>query len=702
MAISKNSQFGAFWRPALMALAVSTGLLLTACDGDDGDDGAPGATGVDGGDGRDAFVYQPATVYVASNPSGGTPSVTVRNESLRILNSYETGGNEGLIADAAGNLIQAGDVSGSVGIYTACNARDRDTGDPTRVLGGATTGLVNPKGITPLGNSGLIFVSNVGASNGLVVGRSASGDHAPVATVALDANPWDAVYDDTQDRLFVALTNGSVAVFDDFLTTFGSGGADRTFTASTAAATANFHGIDYDAASDRLVVSDVGAGSSSAAGFSSDGSLYVFEDASTIADGTSAMPAVTIAGSATRLGNPVDLVLDGPDVRVAEKANGGGAILVFNNIFTSAGGNIAPDVALATSAPESLAVVAEGEAMTGATDVVDPTRSYRLLTTSNPATGSPTSGQAFSTSRTLLGGQRLQVDVSGIMASLSIENISLDRNGDAYITFDDGSTTTAGIAVVSGVGRVSSPRTTFDLARDRLITGGSTTLVSPKGVEIADDLGVMIVANFGGGNALVFSTCASGDAAPLATLNTSAAPWDSDYDPQGDTLYVALTNGSVEAYDNFSRDLGIGGATRTIDPTINGTDVATSTGTASNLHGIRYDQRSDTLIIADVATGSGPLAATDGALMSIEFASTADGPTDVGKRIAGLATGLGNPVDIAFDGADLYVAEKANNTIQVWRNFLTDGRDGDVPPSDTVDVSGDAPSPESIVLLQNY
>jgi hypothetical protein len=708
MSYSSSSHFhrsksqGAAWRPVLLALTLSSSLILTACNGDDGDDGAPGANGANGSDGQDAFSYQPATIYVASNPGGGTPSVTVRNESLRVLNSYQTGGNEGLIVDDAGNLTQAGDVSGAVGVYTACNARDRSTGDTTRVLGGSSntnTGFVNPKGITPLGNTGLIFVANVGASNGLVVGRAAAGDQAPVATVALAASPWDAVYDDTNDRLFVALTNGSVAVFDDFTNGFGAGGATRSFSSSTAAATSNLHGIDYDAASDRLVVSDVGAGSSSVAGFDTDGLLYVFEQASTLSG--SVTPSVSISGSASRLGNPVDLLIDGTDVRIAEKANGGGAILIFNNVFVSSGGNVAPDIAFATSAPESLAVQAEGSAVTGATDVVDPAISYRLLTTSNPATGSATSGNVYATSRTLLGGQQLKVDTSGIMATLSIENINLDRNGDAYITFDDGGTV-AGIAVVSGLGKAGL-RDPFSLSRDRLITGSTTTLSSPKGVEIADDLGVMVVANFGGSNALVFSTCASGDAAPLATLNTAAAPWDSDYDPLNDTLYVALTNGSVEAYDNFSRDLGVGGPSRTIDPAIGGTDVATASGNPSNIHGIRYDQRSDTLILSDVGSGA---SSTDGALMTIEFAASADGVTDVGKRIAGALpvdnTGLGNPVDIAFDGVDLFVAEKANQTIQVWRNFLTDGRDGNVAPSASVDVSASAPSPESIVLLQNY
>jgi hypothetical protein len=176
--------------------------------------------------------------------------------------------------------------------------------------------------------------------------------------------------------------------------------------------------------------------------------------------------------------------------------------------------------------------------------------------------------------------------------------------------------------------------------------------------------------------------------APLATLPGTGTPWDSDYDPLNDTLYVAQTNGSVDAYDNFSVDLGSNGVSRTI----------TLIPAATNLHAVRYDQRSDTLILSDVGLAAD---AADGALLALEFASTASGDTAVTKRVAGPLTGLGNPVDIAFDGADLYVAEKANagGAIQVWRNFLTDtSLTGSVAPSSSVATV----NPESIVLMRKF
>jgi len=704
MNISNNNSQQNFYsmprrRTALAAAVIIAVMGLTACGGDDGRDGSPGAMGVAGTDGTNgtngtngsngangsngvdgangvngsngvdgAPAFPAATILIASN-GGGDTNVRVRNESLGLLNTYNSGGNEGLLVDSAGHLVQAQDAVAPASIVTACNAVARKTGEASRALTGPSTGLATSKGIAKIASAGLVVVANVGANNLLVFGAAAAGDQAPLATVSLGTNAWDIAYDDIADRLFVAQTNGSVAVFDSFSTDLGAM-APRIFTSATAGATTNFHGIDYDQAGDRLVVSDVGSATDA-----SDGRLYVFDNASTATG--SVTPSVSIFGPTTLLGNPVDVQLDGSDVRIAEKSND--AILVYRNIFESAGGDVAADVVFATTKPESIAVLAATEPRAGATDITDPNTAYTLLTTSNPA-GGP-AGLLFKTSRNL-GAPAQTFNASGAAAGLTgIENVVLDRNGDAYIAFDAGAA--PGIAVVSALDGRSAG--SFNASRDRIISGAATTLLTPKGVEIADDLGLILVADTGASAILVFSSCAAGDAAPLATLPGTGTPWDSDYDPLNDTLYVAQTNGSVDAYDNFSIDLGANGASRTI----------TLSPAATNLHSVRYDQRSDTLILADVGSGAD---ATDGALLTLEFASTANGSTPVSKSVSGPLTGLGNPVDIAFDGVDLYVAEKANGggAIQVWRNFLTNtALAGSVAPSSSVA----AVNPESIVLM---
>ncbi len=658
----------------LLALAVSSlALGLSGCwlDDDDDDDDRVG-----GG----APEFAAATVYVASNSGGGDTNVRVRDEDLELMNTYTTGANEGVLVNEAGHLVQAGDLMSTGRLVTACNAETRMTGDASYEITGATTTFSSPKGIARIASEGLIAVANNGASTVLLMGASASGDVAPVATVALAANAWDLVYDDASDRLFVAQVDGTVAVFDSFAQDQGVGGANRTFSIvdGDGEPSVNLHGIDYDADGDRLVIGDVGE-----AGSDDDGKLYVVDNAST-ADGQ-VIATTTIKGDQTRLGNPVDLQLTGTDVRIAEKANGGGAVLVYQNIFSRPGGNVAADRVLDTPAPESIEVVLEMDPAPGVTDILDPDTAYQLLTTSNPATGSATSGQLFSNESTLAAAPALAFD-AGLD---SVENVTLDRDGNAYITYDDGTTANSGIAVIGAI----DARDNFDGSRDRLITGSNTRLMSPKGIELADDLGLMIVAEQAGAEVLVFSACASGNATPTVVSTGGVAPWDSDYDAEGDALYVALTDGTVAAYDDFSADLGDGGPDRLITPAMGGTPFAAPT----NIHGIRYVASDDVLIISDVGSGA---AADDGALMTIPDASSSDGTTNVGKRIANPGdgsdlTGLGNPVDIAFDGADLYVAEKINGQIQVWRDFLTDAAlTGNVAPSDSVAAT----APESIVL----
>ncbi|MBW4980278.1 hypothetical protein KZZ05_18510 [Marinobacter adhaerens] len=663
-----------FDRHKLVVAVATTSLILSGCalEGDDGQKGEPGNQGRAG-----TPAFAPATLFVASN-SSTDKAVRVRNETFGLLNTYETGGNEGIVVSSAGAIIQADDSGTNGRIITACNAFDRTTSGPSYAISGTNTGLVNPKGVETIPNLGLTLVANNGQSNILIFGSAASGDVAPFATLGLTNDAWDLTYDGKTDTLFVALVDGSVAVFDRFAENEGQGGITRLFWIEDAdgEVSVNLHGIDYDAVTDSLVVSDVGQASSA-----DDGKLYVLQNASSIASGT-VKAATTWKGSETRLGNPVDLQITGTDVRIAEKANAGGAVLVYRNIFEAAGGNVAPDVIYDTPAPESIAVVSEQLSPVGATDVVNSQLSYQLLATSNPAPGSRTSGAIFSVDRNVA-----QLETVFDTTQDSIENITLDRQGTAYVNFNN-TVNGPGIAVFGAI----VERDEADPQLDRIIQGDNTQLISPKGIELADDLGLLIVSDTGTQSILAFSACAAGNATPIEIDTGGIAPWDSDYAPSVDTLFVALTNGTIAAYDKFSQTLGAGGPSRTIEP-----------ANTVNFHGIRYDQISDTLIVTDVGSAQDN---SDGAILTIPQASNVSGPAAVGKRVTSPSpTGLlgsspdesilGNPVDIAFDGKDLFVAEKANDSIQVYRDFLTDPSvNGVTAPTDTIAAT----KPESLIL----
>lgn len=649
-------------------------------DGSNGSDGADGLPGTNGGPGTPGF--DDAAFTVANNGTTNAGTITERDETWGELATATTGLNEGVAFDTSDNLVQAGDGA-LVAVRTFCGPLGDGDGyvdGRDREISGPATGLVAPKGIAVGG--GYIIVANNGASALSVFGAAAAGDVAPVATTALPANAWDVAWDEATDRLYIALVNGTVGVIDNYVGDGFTGTISRTITPSDAAGaqiSTNLHGIAYHADTDRLVVTDVGITTVDLSpDFASDGAVYVIADAS-VADGN-VEPERVIEGLATLLGNPVDVVLDGADARIAEKAQS--QLLVFRDVLVGASGDIAPDLAMPSTSPESLAAIPVSDPVTGVSDIIDPaTPISGVLVTRNPADLlSPVAGTTVMLSRTLDA-----VGTSFDTTLASAESVTFSADGDAFVTFDDG-LTTGGIAVF---GRLDARgATAYDPSRDRMVAGALPSLVAPKGIEVIDAMGLVLVAE---SEAVepgihVFGSCAAGDVAALAVIDTALArPWDIDHDPVTDTLFAAFTNGTVGVYDNVTQDWGVGGPDRLITPSVQGQKVS------SNLHGIRYDAGSDTLILSDVGDA---LVTTDGQLFTIPFAATADGNVDVSKRIAGPLSLLGNPVDIAYDGRDLYVAEKSNNVVSLYRDFLfVEGGDR------TPDVATPVTAPESIVLV---
>ena len=86
---------------------------------------------------------------------------------------------------------------------------------------------------------------------------------------------------------------------------------------------------------------------------------------------------------------------------------------------------------------------------------------------------------------------------------------------------------------------------------------------------------------------------------------------------------------------------------------------------------------------------------TDGAIFVIANASTASGTVTPAASNSGNDTNLGNPVDIAYDGTNLYVAEKANNEIQRYDNIRSLTGMNNVAPSAQITVQ----APESVSLI---
>ena len=221
----------------------------------------------------------------------------------------------------------------------------------------------------------------------------------------------------------------------------------------------------------------------------------------------------------------------------------------------------------------------------------------------------------------------------------------------------------------------------------------------PKGLDVASNSGLLFVAenNATPPGILVFSLCASGDAAPVLTLNLAdnARPWDVDYDASTDRAYVALTNGTVAVFDEVTARMNSGMTTltaqdRTIIPAVGGTALLAP----SNIHGIDFDPASGNLILSDVGSAAD---ATDGKLYVLSAADSADGLTEIQVNIGGANSNLGNPVDIMYSGSDLFVAEKSNNVIMRFDNILA-SEGGDIAANATISFN----APESVALIPHY
>ena len=269
----------------------------------------------------------------------------------------------------------------------------------------------------------------------------------------------------------------------------------------------------------------------------------------------------------------------------------------------------------------------------------------------------------------------------------SVQSIDFTSEGTAYVTFDaaDGA---GGVTALSGLtGMMDDDMMMVDMMES--IMGPNTGLTSPKGIEIIESLGLILVANFGEGNIKAFSMDDSGDVLPAQVIglgDVEGSVWDILYVAETDTLYAAGTAGDILAYDDFSNAMGDMGPSRVIAPSNGDLEKVTI-----NLHALVYVADQDTLIVSDVGAADD---ATDGHLYAVPGISTADGNTTVSLHILGPDSMLGNPVDLVWDGSGLYVAEKANDAILYFANLLDMGGMMDTSPSNVIDVT----KPESLAI----
>jgi hypothetical protein len=248
-------------------------------------------------------------------------------------------------------------------------------------------------------------------------------------------------------------------------------------------------------------------------------------------------------------------------------------------------------------------------------------------------------------------------DTTGVLVFPEICSNNALPSGDAFDV-------DAGLADIQGVEAVSAPERL-------LIVDSSESAPALVGVG-RDDTGT---------SGVLFRTTNLG----------GKRPWDLDYDPASDRLYVTTTDGNVLVFDNYFERGGAVPPSRMITPF----DASGAQQVSLDLRGIVYVPSYDTLILSDVG---GTVDPNDGQLLIIDGASAANGNVPVRAQIKGSSTLLGDPSDIAFDGTSLYVAENFNGFLLRYDNILAQSGVLDLEANSI----SNAPSVRSVTLaLQN-
>jgi len=251
--------------------------------------------------------------------------------------------------------VDTAEGEGSIVVIEGFTSADpMAVGMGSRMIGGINeAGLVAPKGIEIIESLDVAIVANFGAVNIKGFSLDAEGDATPEIFIDdfadTGASVWDILYVEESDTLYATGTAGDIIAYDNFSSDMGAT-ASRVIAPSNAdgeKVTINLHGLAYDAASDTLIVTDVGA-----ADDATDGHIYAVPDISS-AEGNTTVN-LHILGPDSMLGNPVDIVWDGSGLYVAEKANS--VFLYFDGLLDMTGMmDSTPTSVLEAANPESLA-----------------------------------------------------------------------------------------------------------------------------------------------------------------------------------------------------------------------------------------------------------------------------------------------------------------------------------------------------------
>ena len=544
-----------------------------------------------------------------------------------------------------------------------------------RRIRGFFTGFSRPRNVAIAHAAGLLMVSDSGSADIKVFGTAATGNVPPLFTAAPPAPPWDLAYDDAADRLFASLTDGTIAVFDDFAAARPAA-ADRVIVPTVdgaAQATTSLRGIALVPGSmgDRLVFTDVGV-----LGAGVDGLVCAIEGAIS-ADGLTA--TTILPANRSTLRDPVDVVAtaDGR-LRVADEETNSLLILAATALDDPLPAGPVVELRRTIDRPSALTV-----------EPVEPVRSVGEVGDLEDS-AAPLAGLVVTTDPAGSNGMLLLLDERLALPSerafdfgAPVRGVTVDSLGDAFVCSSQSGTGSIGVVNRFVTQRGTGADVSFDDSRDRLlqifpgIFIPEPSLEDPIDVDVDETRDLVIVSDPGFPRIWAFGRTAGMNAESFRSADGGlvagvALPGGLDYEATDDRLFLAVSNGTIYVYDDFIDSPG-----DLPDRVITPADSFGTVQISTSIRDVLYDGTNDVLFATDVGATSG--ASDDGAIYVFEGVSSAPGGLLAADRIiTGAATGLDDPSDLAWNGKNLWVVDEANETISLFEDALA--LDGNVAP----------------------
>jgi len=601
-----------------------------------------------------------AELYVTNNENGNISKYSVTGDSLVTFTTDATAA-EGIYYDAANDLlVQASRSDLRLDAYSDISTLMEDTSISPAYSSSAD--LESPRELAVNGST--YVVSDNGSNIFYVYSNNGSG-FSLMNTIEVPFPVWGITFKG-EDLYAVVDSSSDLAVFYDFESNLADG-VMMPSKRVTIEGIVRTHGLTYDGTDDVMVMTDIG----DAGNATDDGGFHVISDFSSKFDALSdgdLLPVemqTRVAGPSTMLGNPIDVAYDSEEDAIYISEVGNGKVLGYTSIGD--GGDLAPSYSMDLAAASS--IYFSSDETDGNTGMATANTVTELYVTNNSdgnisvydATGALIKN-VMTDSEASEGIYYSAINDAVIQASRS--NMMLEYYADFSGAMDGGEVS----ADFAGDAELASPR--------EIAVFGDKVVVSDN------DMHMFYVYSFDGSSFTLEST-----------LDPGFNVWGITF-KGGDLIAVVDGTSDIAVFNDF------------LDNDMDGSITADKRITVDGIvrtHGIDYSEADDVLVLTDI--GDAANATDDGGFQVIQnFSAKLDAVSDGGSfamsdqtRVAGSATMMGNPIDIAYDHKTntVFISEVGNGKVLAFSNALT--LTGNVAP----DVSNDLAAASSLYLYNN-